>query len=77
MWWIGKKINTIDASSPSKLINKTCHNGKVKDIEDKIPSITSLAATAALADFANKIPDISTLVKKQIMVQKYQKLGTK
>ena len=34
-------------------------------IEDKIPSITDLATTAALTAAENKIPSVSGLVKKK------------
>ena len=33
-------------------------------MEDKIPSITGLAANSALTAIENKIPDVSSLVKK-------------
>ena len=35
-----------------------------------IPSVTDLATIAALNDVTNKIPNVSDLVKKQIMMQK-------
>ena len=38
---------------------------KIKDIEDKLPSITILAITAALSAVENKIPNVSDLVKKK------------
>ena len=40
-----------------------------------MPRITGLATTAALTKVRNKISDVSNLVKKQIMMQKYQKLN--
>ena len=46
---------------------------KIKDIEDKLTSITILAITAALSAVENKIPNVSDLVKKkkkQNMMQK-------
>ena len=36
----------------------------MKDVEDKIPSITNLATTAALTAVENKIPNVSNLAKK-------------
>ena len=56
-----EKINAIDTS---KLVNKTDHNAKIKNIKDKILSITNLAITDCLASVENKIPNGSTLVKK-------------
>ena len=46
------------------LLKKTDLDVKITEIEDKIPSITSLATNFALAAVENKIPDISNLVKK-------------
>ena len=40
----------------------------------KIPSITDLATNSVLAAFESKIPDVSSLVKKQIITQKLVKL---
>ena len=38
--------------------NKTDYNAKVKDIEDKIPSFTGLATTAAATAVKNGIPAV-------------------
>ena len=43
---------------------KTNYDAKIKDIEDKMPSITNLATTGALNAVENKIPNVSTLIKK-------------
>ena len=56
-----KKINAINTS---KLVNKTEFNPKTKDIEDITPSITDLTTASALKIVENKIPEVSTLVKK-------------
>ena len=66
-----KKVNAIDTS---KLVNTKDYNAKIKDIEAKIPSVINLATTTALSAVENKIPKVSNLVKKQIMMQKYQTL---
>ena len=47
-----KKVNSADNS---KLVNKTDHNAKIKNIEDKIPNMTSLAATVILTTVENKV----------------------
>ena len=61
-----KKVNAIDTS---KLVNKTDYDAKIKDIEDKIPSIYNLTTTVALSAVEkNNIPKVSDLVKKQIMM---------
>ena len=48
----------------AEFLKKTDYNFKIKDIEDKIPSITNLATNGALSAFDNKIPDVNTFVKK-------------
>ena len=49
--------NAIDTSKLIKIL--TDHHSKIKDIEDKLPSITCLATTAALSAVENIIPNIS------------------
>ena len=72
-----KKINDADKKIPdtSGLVKKTDYNAKITEIEGKIPSITGLATTAALNAVESKIPNVSNLVKKQIVLQKYQILS--
>ena len=53
-----KKLNAIDTRD---LVKK---NAKIKDIVDKIPSITNLATTAALTSVENKIPNVTDLAEK-------------
>ena len=48
----------------SDLANITDLNGKISEIENKIPSITGLATNSALTAVTNNIPDVSSLVKK-------------
>ena len=57
------------------LLKITDYNAKVTEIENKIPSISGLATTSALNAVENKKPDVSNIVKKQIMTQKYQTLN--
>ena len=47
------------------LVKKTDYNAKITEIESKISSISSLAANFALTAVENKIPDVSSLVKKK------------
>ena len=57
------------------LLKKTDYNAKISEIESKIRSIRGLATTFALTAVENKIPDVSSLVKKkQIMIQTLVKL---
>ena len=44
------------------------------EIEIKIPSISGLATTAALIVVQNKVAEVSNLIKRQVMTQKYQTL---
>ena len=55
----------------SGLVKEIDYNAKITEIESKIPSISGFVTSFALIAIANKIPDASNLVKKQIMMQKY------
>ena len=46
------------------MVNKTDFNAKVTETEDKISSISGLAANSELTAVENKIPDVNSLVKK-------------
>ena len=46
-------------------LNKTDFNAKVTEIEGKIHSISGLATSSGLTAVKNKIPDVSSLVKKR------------
>ena len=46
-------------------LKKTDFIAKVTEIEGKIPSISGLATNTALTVVENKIPDVSSLVKKE------------
>ena len=57
------------------LLKKTDFNAKIIEIEGKILSINGFTINAALTAVENEIPDITNLIKKkQIKMQKYQKL---
>ena len=65
------KVNNIDNS---KFVLKT----KCETDKPNMPSISGLATTSALTAVQNKIPDLSSLVKKkQIIMQKLVKLKRK
>ena len=49
----------------SGLVQKTDYNAKITEIECKILSISGLATNSALTATVNKIPDVSSLVKKK------------
>ena len=57
-------------SDTSALVKKTDYNTKITQNEGKIPSISGLATNAALTTVENKTPNISSLVKKHIIIQK-------
>ena len=44
---------------------KTDYSSKITEIENKIPSISSLTTNSALTTIENKIPNVSGLVKKK------------
>ena len=60
-----KKISDADKKIPDAggLVKKTDYNAKITEREGKIPNISGLA-TVALTAVGNKIPDVSSLVKK-------------
>ena len=53
---------TCDTSS---LVKKTDYDSKVTDIKGKIPDVTNLATKTILITVENKIPKVSSLVKKK------------
>ena len=56
-------VKKFNATNTGKLLNKTVNDDEIKDSEDKIPSITNWATTAALTAVENKIQNITTFVK--------------
>ena len=53
----------------------TDYNAEINEIESITPGIAGLATTAPLNAVENDIPNVSNLVKKQVMMEKYQALG--
>ena len=51
-------------SDTSRLVKKTDCNTKITEIDEKLPEFRSLVAKTALTTVENKIPDISSLIKK-------------
>ena len=56
---------------------KTDLNAKITEVENKIPSFTSLATNSALTAVKNRIPDVSNLVKKADYDSKNSEIETK
>ena len=56
------------------LVKKTDYNTKIPEIEGKTPDVSSLATKTALTTVENKLSDASSLVKKQIIIQKLLQL---
>ena len=56
------------------LLKQKTYDIKIAKIDSKIPSFSGLATNYTLTAVENRIPDVSSLVKKQIMIQKYQTL---
>ena len=50
-------------------------NAKITEVEGKIPSITGLATNSTIIAVGNKIPDISSLVKKTHFDTKLKKIS--
>ena len=49
-------------------------NAKINEVKGEIPSITNLATNTVLTAAKNKIPNVSSLVKKRTMTQQLMKL---
>ena len=66
-----QKLNMIKSKSKKKvpknseLVKNTNYNAKTSNIESKTPSISGLATTSELTAVENKIPNISSLVKRK------------
>ena len=56
------------------LLKQKTYDIKIAKIDSKIPIFSGLATNYTLTAVENRIPDVSSLVKKQIMIQKYQTL---
>ena len=52
------------------LLKKTDYNAKISEIESEITSISGLVTTSALTAVENKIPDVSSFVKKKQFIYK-------
>ena len=63
-----KKISDVDKKIPdtSSLVKKTDYGSKITQIEGKIPSIIGLATDSALTAVENKIPNLSSFLKKRL-----------
>ena len=58
----------------SGLVKKTDYNTNITEIEGIIPDVKNLATKGVLTTVENKIPDVSSFIKKQIIILKLQKL---
>ena len=67
-----RKISNANKKNPntSGLVKKSDYNAKITEIVCKIHSVSGVATIAALTVVENKIPNCSSLVKKQIIMQK-------
>ena len=53
------------------LLKQKTYDIKIAKIDSKIPIFSGLATNYTLTAVENRIPDVSSLVRKQIMIQKY------
>ena len=74
-----KKISDTNKKIPdtSGLIKKSVYKSKINEIESKTPSTSASATTSVLPAVENKISDVGSLVKKQIMMQTLVKFKRK
>ena len=70
-------IQTKKIPDISGLIKKSVYKSKISEKESKTPSTSGLATTSVLPAVKNKIPDVGSLVKKQIMMQTLVKFKRK
>ena len=63
---LNAKINEVEGEIPSitNLATTAALKFKINDVKGKIPSITNLASTATLTAIENKMPNVSSLVKR-------------
>ena len=61
----------------TNVATKTTLNAKINEAKVEIPNITNLATKTALNAVENKIPSVSTSVKKLTKAQKLMKLKRK
>ena len=52
-------LSKLSEAAKNDVVKKDVYNDKIKNIEDKIPDITNLAATTALTAVENEIPNVS------------------
>ena len=57
----------------AKLATNTALNAKINEVKNKIPYITILATSTDLTAVENKLPNVSNLVKKLIITQKFMR----
>ena len=66
------KIKVIEDKIPSinNLATNASLTAKINEVKNKIPSISNLATAGDLTAVENKIPNVSDLIKKQVLIQK-------
>ena len=64
---LAKNVHAIDTSG---FVKQTEYDCKINETKGQISNVNGLATTASLNDVKKKIPNVSDLVKKQIMMQK-------
>ena len=72
---LNAKINAKEEIlSINNLVTTAALNAKISEVKSKIPNITNLDITTALTAIENKVPNVSKLVTKKNLVQKYSTL---
>ena len=72
---VDKEVVKKNAIDTSKCVNKTGYNDKVWDINDRGPSITNLATTAAFTTVENKIPNVNNFIKNKLWWKNFRHWG--
>ena len=66
---LNAKTNEVkrEICSITNLATTTDHNAKIIEFQNKIPNITKSATTTAITTVKNKTPNVSNLVKKNLL----------
>ena len=72
---LNAKIIAVKIEIPyiTKLATNTALNAKINEVKNKIPYITILATNTHLTVVENKLPNVSNLVKKLTITQKFMR----
>ena len=76
---LNTEMNELKGKIPriTNLAAAAAHNAKINEFKDKIFNITNLVSTTVLTSVENKMSNVSNLIKKLTITQKFMKLKIK